>query len=413
MTVALTAALAACSSETGGTAIPGEIDIRLLSVGKYGTDPLEYRDTYEHNAAYGRSLALGRLADSVVIGADVDPKFTNSFEPRAITQPALTQFLLVSAAKSILEANGMILGFMAASSTHPPTDGRTWDGSDIFSPFGIGKTNRPEATSFSIMVLQFPDEQRAKTAAEQVEQADFDIAADQNARVTIDGYPNAKAHWRPGVASMAATMASGQYFINVYAQQPNPDAAELQKLLQRIFTAQLALLNQSPPLSARDSLHQDYDPQSMLRRTLNESGYAIPDAESHITRLPRGWLHYAADQRTWKTLLDDNGVDRISTAAALLLRARDSEAAVTLWAAINEQLPKTVDPPANTRDVVCKENPQPERSNGVHPAWYDNGRFYCNIRYDRYVARVASSQLADAQQRAAAQYALLAKSQYL
>ncbi|MGX1806354.1 DUF7373 family lipoprotein [Nocardia sp. NPDC055321] len=413
VTFALAVVLAACGGEIDGAAGPGEVDIRSLVVGKYETDPLEYRGTYQHSAAYGRSLALGRLADSVVIGPDVDPKFTNGFSARSITQPALTRFLLVSAAETILATNGMMFGFMASSSTHPPIVDKAWDGSDVFSPFGLGTTNRPEATSFSVMVLQFPDDQRAKVAAEQVEQADFDIAASQNVRVTLDGQPAARAHWRPGVPSMAATMAYGQYFINVYAQQPNPEESGLKDLIQRVFTAQLALLNQSPPLSARDSLHQDYDPQSMLRRTLTEGDNPAPDPDGQITRTPRGWLHYVSDQRAWKQLLDDSGVDHIAVSAALLLRARDSEAAEALWSAINDQLPKSVDPPANTRDVVCKENPEPERSRGLRPAWNDNGRFYCNIRYDRYVARVASTQLADAQQRAAAQYALLAKSQYL
>lgn len=413
--LAMTTVLAACGSGVSGTPAPGEVDIRKLAVGKYNTDPLEYWGSYRHSAYDGKALALGRLADSVVIGSDIDPMFTNGFSAQVLSQPASTIFLLVQATKSILADDGMMFGFTGSASTHPPIAGNTWDGADNFSPFGHAMASDPKATSFSVMVLQFPDEQHAQAAAVQVEQADFDVAADQNVRVNLNGQPTAKAHWRPGVASMAATMAFGQYFINVYVQQPNPEEAGLKDLVQRIFAAQRTLLEQSPPLSARDSLHQDYDPHAMLRRTLHGRKSVTADAESEITRTPRGWLHFAEDQRTWKQLLDTSGVDRIATATegALLLRARDPEAAATLWSGINALLPNSVDAPADTRDVVCQEEPKPKRSTGIRPAWYNNGRYYCNIRYDRYVARVASSQLSDAQQRAAAQYALLAKSQYM
>lgn len=93
-----------------------------------------------------------------------------------------------------------------------------------------------------------------------------------------------------------------------------------------------------------------------------------------------------------------------------MLRARDSKAAASLWSEINAMTPGSVDKPADVPDVACTEKQHPKPP-GYSSAWDASDRFMCTLRYDRYVARVASSQLTDAHQRAAAQYALLANSQ--
>ncbi|MEU0540299.1 hypothetical protein ABZ319_10545 [Nocardia sp. NPDC005978] len=405
--------LTACGSDITGSAAAGEIDIRKLSVGNYSTDPLDVRSTYSRSVWDGKELAMARLGDAVAIGADVDPRFAYGVVAEALPTPLHTTDVLAAAVKPIMESNNFMFGFTASASTHPLVDTVFYDHSGNFKPFGGADTN-PEATSFNVTVLQFPDESRARAAGEQIEAADFAIAADQNTHITLDGRPGARAHWRPGVASMTATLVDGQYVVNVFVQQPKPELATLKTLAEQVFTAQLPLLAQSPPLNARDSLRQDYDPDGLLRRTLHKSEFATPDANDEASRTPRGWLHFVADQRTWKQLLDKAGVDRIATTTegALMFRTRDADSAAALWSDINALMPKTVEAPPNTRDVACVENPKP-KSGGFSSAWDAKDRFLCTIRYDRYVARVASSTLSDVHQRAAAQYALLAKSQYL
>lgn len=410
----LAASLAACGSDIEGFPSPGEIDIRQLDVGNYNTDPAEYRGKSRHSVAAGEMLDFSRLVDHVVIGSDVDEKFAHGLLSKLLPTPTHTTNVLTEAAKPILEATGMLYGFSAAASTHPLVDTTYYDSTGNFKPFGGADTN-PEATSFNITVLRFPDADGARTAAEQIEAADFDVAPDVNARVTIDGVPTARAHWRPGVPSLAATVSYGSHLINVFVQQPTANLPELKSLAERVFAAQVLLLERMPVLSPRDSLLQPPDPHGVARRTLSLNDGLAVDADSNAIRTPRGWLHFVPEQRVWEPMLESSGVDYIATTkkTAILFRARDADAARSLYGAINGLESHQVEPPPLSRDIMCAENPQPKFGGNVSQSWDAGDRFLCTIRYDRYVARVAASQLTDAQQRASAQLALLAKSQYM
>ncbi|MEV6771304.1 hypothetical protein AB0N05_22055 [Nocardia sp. NPDC051030] len=399
-------ALAGCGTVAGSPAA-GEIDVRTLAVGNYPTNPIDVRGAYRHSVSYGRALAVARLSDAVVIGADVGPGFVYT----ALSQPS-TDYAIATAAKPALDRNNMVLAYSASVSDRPRLDTLYFDNSGNASPLG-GWERDPEATTFNATVMQFPDEQRARAAAEEIESADFDVAPDLNARVTLDKHPSARAHWRPGVPTLAAIQSRGAYVVSVYVKLPKPELDGLKDLAGKVLDAQFPLLDQIPPLTQRDILRLDYDPQNMLRRTLHPGDYPYP-SKDEVTRTPRGYLKNVADQGVWKQLLDTNGVDQTSTTqkGALLFRARDAEAATTLWSGINALIPTSTDAPPGVPGVTCAQNPKSSNSSNIL-AWDYSDRYLCTLHYDRYVARVASSQLADAQQRATAQYALLAKAQYL
>ncbi|MEU6580779.1 hypothetical protein [Nocardia sp. NPDC046763] len=418
---ALTALLAAtalsgCGSQVGGTPAAGEVDVRKFPIGNFPTDPFDIRYSYQHNAVDGKQIALARLMDNVVIGADVDPKFGHNVTGLLMdsVNSAQASRVLAGAVRPALESNGMMFGFSAAASTRELPKSREVDQTDNFNPFG-GALSDPEATAFNVTVLQFPDQQRAQAAADQMEAVDFAVAADQNVKVTLSKQPSAKAHWRPGVPSMAATMPYGQYVINVYVAQPKPDLDGLRELADQVFAAQLPLLDQAPALSPHEIFRLDYDPDAMLRRTLHPKSVFEAKPIHEATHTPRGHLHLIYDQTTWKRLLDDNGVDKISTASSggLLFRARDADASAKLWSGIVATTSGSVEGPANVPDVSCVQNKV-----ALGDAWWGyyvgkTGFYVCTLRYDRYVARVAGDQLIEAQQAAAAQYALLANSQYM
>lgn len=415
------ASLAGCGGPVGGTPVAAEADVQQLGVGNYPTDPLDIRFSYSHAFASGesvRALAIARLTDHVVIGADVDPRFSHNVLALSLDSANATKLtkVLGGAVQPALESNGMMFGFSAAASSRALPKSRNRDRSGNFSPFD-GAEGEPDTSTFNVTVLQFPDQQRAQVAADQMEAADFAVAADQNVRIVLDKQPNAKAHWRPGVPSMAATLAYGQYVVNVYVAQPKPDLNELRKLAEQVFAAQLPLLDQAPALSPHEIFRLDYDPDSMQRRTLHPNEYIRPHSISEATRTSRGYLHYVDDQATWKRLLDENGVDRMSMASSggMLFRAHDAKAAEALWSGINSTTDGSVATPAKVPDVGCTSVPKED----FEQSWYaydltSTGTVYiCTLHYDRYVARVASAQLTDVQQRAAAQYALLAKAQYM
>ncbi|MFJ4658161.1 hypothetical protein ACIP5Y_43415 [Nocardia sp. NPDC088792] len=414
------AALTGCGSAVSGTPAAGEIDVRKLAVGNYPTDPLDVRMENNFGTDTGESGALARLADSVVTGPDVDPKFSHNVLSLYLrsSESAKYSSVLAGAVQPVLDGNGMMFGYSAAASTHALVKSAGFPDDDTFNPFA-GAQGDPDATSFNVTVLQFPDAQQAQTAAVQMEAADFAVAADQNVHVTLDKQPDAKAHWRPGIPSLAATLAHGGYVVNVYVAQPSPDLDGLRKFADQVFAAQLPLLDQAPALSARDIFRMQYNPDPMLRRTLHPNQYLDLDAFTEITHTARGYLHYVDDQATVKRLLEDSGVDLVSTAkkGGLLFRARDAKSATTLSSGIDKLLPGATDPPAGVPDAACMENPNPKSGFSMdvdgYNAWNAENKYTCTVHYDRYVARVASNQLIDAQQKAAAQYAVLANSQAL
>ncbi len=407
------AVLVGCGSNVDGYPLAGEIDIRKLDVGNYPTDPFDVRANQEHGPAGGKTLAMVRLADAIALGTEIDSSLVYGDMGGPAVSPTNGAEVLSKAVRPALARNGELLSVTTASSSQPLPSASKYDVSDNFRPFGSVK-GIPDATAVNITVLQFPDQQRAQTAAEQMEAADFDVAADQNARFSLSGYPEAKAHWRPGVPSIAATLAHGQYVMNVFVQLAKSDIDAMKALATKAFDVQIPLLNGLAPLSARDMLHLDYDPDGMMRRTLHPANYLSLAAKQEMVHGARSYLQFTADRAPWKKLFDEQGVDRVSMATngAQLMRARDPKAATALWSGIKPLQPGSVETPSGVPDVFCGENPNPNKDE-YETAWDSKNRYYCTLRYDRYVARVASSQLSDLHQRAAAQYALLAKSQYL
>lgn len=413
VSVAIVALLTSCGGQVEGTPGAGEIDIRKLDVGNYPTDPLDVRATPDHSNSGGRALATARLADSIALGVDIDSSLVYGDMGGTVVNPSTGSDVLGKAVRSALTDNGMLLAVTTASSSRPLPITYEYDLSDNFKPFGAVK-GIADSTAVNVTVLQFPDNDRARAAAEQMEAADFEVAADQNSRVQLSGYPDAHAHWRPGVPTMAATLAHGSYVMNVFVQLPQSEIESLKALVARAFDAQKPLLDRIAPLSAREMLRLDYDPEGMMRRTLHPAKYLSLSAKQEMVHGPRGFLQFAADRAPWKKLFDEYEVDRISIATngAQLMRARDPKAATGLWSGIRPLQPGSVEGPPGVPDVFCGENPNPNKSE-QETAWDSKNRYYCTLRYDRYVARVASSQLSDLHQRAAAQYALLAQSQYL
>ncbi|WP_067818982.1 DUF7373 family lipoprotein [Nocardia inohanensis] len=402
--VALTAVAGAtaCGPSVSGSPAAGEPDIRRFDVGQYSVLPLDYRAQYSHKVYQGKELGAMRLAGFVATGAEIDPNLKYGREGYGITTAENVGNVLAAVDTPIINGSNMMFGFsMAAADTDPGTRDKTvqreanrTDGS-----------NSAKTTSVNIVVLQFPDAESAAKIAADIEAADFAVAADANQAVTLEKYPEAKGHWRPGIPSLGVTLAHGNYLINVFIQKPSPELAELKALAQQAVSVQLPLLDQLPPLTARDMVRQDYDSQGMFRRTLHPKDSPDPAVNTEWVFTARGFLHQVTEQDRWRAMLDPSGVDFVSQAkgGALLLRARDAGAAASLTTAITGSFKNKASAPQGVPDVICEEAADPKTTE----------RFRCVVRYSRYVALVASNQLTDAHQRAAAQYALLANAEWM
>ncbi|QLY31873.1 DUF7373 family lipoprotein [Nocardia huaxiensis] len=394
---ALAATVLTGCATISGTPAAGEIDVRALDIGSYPVEPLDYRREYNHRLDNGAELAVMRLAGAVANGLEIDPALKYTTRVVDITSASRADMVLAEVAAQAAERHGMQFGYSTTSSTHKISqDG--FGSTEVMNAFGHGEPP-PDGSAVNLTVLQFPDQDSARTAAIDMEAADFAVAPDLNERLTLTDYPDAKAHWRPGITNMAATLARGNYVINVFVQLPEADSNLLRARAQQVLAVQLPLLDALQPLSAREVLRLDYDPEGMLRRTLHPEKYMTPSVQTENWLAARAFLHGAGDMESWRELLGIGGVDYTSTvkSGGMVLRARDETSATALSSAIQAKTAKAADAPEGVPDSWCNVEESKTRNN-----------FYCMVRYDRYVARVTSTQLKDAHQRAAAQYALLA-----
>lgn len=403
MILTVLALASGCGSGVPGAPAAGEIDVRGFDVGKYSVIPLEYRGEYAHKQFKGNELAAMRLAGNIPTGTEIDPSLKYGRGADGITSALNVSMILADVAKPIIAKSGMMFGF---STSAADTDGTAkGDYTDQIDVNHKGGANSARTTSVSLMVIQYPDTKSAASTAVEIEAADFAVAADANEAVTLEKYPEAKGHWRPGIPTLGMTLSHGNYLINVFVQKPDPELSELKKLAQQALSVQLPMLDGLPPLTRREVVRQDYDPQGMFRRVLHPDNAPSPWADGEYVVTARGFLHYVAEPELWKSMIDPAGVDAVATAkdGGVLLRASDAAAATALRKSIAATKKAESAAPHGVPDVSCGEIAKPARSE----------RFMCVVNYKRYVGYLTSSQLTDAQQRAAAQYALLANAEWM
>lgn len=382
-----------CGSGVNGQPAAGEIDVRTLDVGAYSTLPLDLRYEYSNRLDSGRQLAVMRLADQVVIGPDIDPVLKYGHGGVGLLSTEAATNVLADAAGPVLDKYQMMFGFSAGSGS------------------AASKKEDPDAgdtTKLTLAVLQFPDAESARNAAPELDAADFDLAREENRSVSLPKYPDAHSHWRPGIPTLGSTMAHGQYVVTLFVHTPTADINQLTDLAQKAYATQTRLLDGLAPLSLEGVLRLPYDPDGMLRRTFNADGIGSPSVGSQAAFTSQGFLHFIDNQEKWKLIATDIGLDRFartdSPNSSLLFRVRDSAAAARLLPELLETTyPVSRDVPRGIPGARCGESNTSDD--------YQKARFRCVVQYRQYVAAVHSSQLIDAQQRAAAQYAVLANSQ--
>ncbi len=385
--IAATTVLTGCSA-VSGTAVPGEPDVRGLDIGSYPVTPLDMRWEYLNSLVGGTELAIMRLSDSVINGIDVDPKLKYNRGAKGFEDARAATELLADVNGPVLERHKFMFGLGITSADRAKREK------------SIGET------AVTIGVLQFPDAATAKAAARDLDQTDFAVAPDQNKAVALKKYPDAHSHWRPGIPSLGTTMAVGSYVLTLLVTWPSPDLDSLTSLAEKTYEIQVPLLKELPALSKREVLELPFDPDGMLRRILtSEEFFFAPAAGTVGTFKPRGVLHWVGEPTDVQKAMQDSGVDSIALADdTYLWRTKDADAAAKFAGSrLTASRWTDIDAPKDVPDARCREDANPNDS---------DQKYVCIVHYDRYVAQVQSGQPIDVRQRAAAQYALLANSQY-
>lgn len=384
--VALTAVAAGCAQE--GTATPGEPDVRTLDAGTYPVN----RHSYDPNANGSGAILEGmRMADAVVPTVQVDSSLRVGRGGIVLTtvKDVVSVSHLSSSAKPVLENRGFIAGFATS-------------GSDLPDPAGSTAPD-PKATTVTVRLLRFPSADNAKLAARELEDADFTVALDQNRKLTVPDYPDAFAHWRPGVSNVGMTMPRKEFVISVFVSRPSSDQADLLSWLKKSLDAEVPLVDAfaATPADRIDKL--PVDPDHLLARILvADRDNRKPNPDSFAVFGPTMLIHPAGDQALRTRLVKDTGLDAMASIDDnYLFRTRDAKSGADLVSGLISSLGETSvsgPGPENVPDTKC-----------VHRKSGD-AAFRCYVIYKRYVGVVNAESQADADRMATAQYALFANS---
>ncbi|MDT5218405.1 MAG: serine/threonine kinase PknH [Mycobacterium sp.] len=376
------------------TAQKNAVDISKLNVGNYGTKPRPLPGPT--TAEQGKFLEAFRLAEGIVDPYEVDHLLDHVYgnaSPDPATAAATISGTGTPLTQPVLEKYGMISAYIVQGVSKRIAD------------FVRDK----EGDVLLIMLTSFPNDDAAAKAAAEMDAVDFAVN-NENRGAQIPGYPQAKAHYRPGSPSVGATMASGRLVASIIARSDaNPDVSYLTQQVKKTLDQQTPLMTKLIPGGAISLTSLPLDPDRMLSRLFVPAEQPKVSAEFGSMG-PRAAGLCADSQARKDGLFAQAGVDRCAfSTESQLARTKDEAAAKTLLPKLVESeraefIDHDVASPEGLPDVKCFEQKQDIVADNA------NARFVCFVSFGRYVGSVISNEEKDAQQRAAAQYAILVNS---
>ncbi|MFJ9367361.1 hypothetical protein ACIRRA_23475 [Nocardia sp. NPDC101769] len=380
--LALTALLSGCGKS--GTAVPGELDVRTLDTGSYPVN----RYTYDrNNSGKGNTLEGIRMTAAVAPAVKIDSHLNigRGGVVLSTVDDVVNVSHLSSAVKGVLTNRGFVAGFAASGSDREDVN----DNPD------------PNGTTITTRVLRFPSADNAKLAARELEDADFNVALNVNQKLTLPDYPDAYAHWRPGVPNIGLTMARKDFVVSLFILRPSADQQDLLSWAKKTLDAQVPTLDAFQETPNDQISRLPVDPDRLLARTLvTDRDHKTVDPDNFAV-FPANWLILPSDDMSyWTKLVSDGGADEMSSADGnFVIRLRDGKASTDFVTGMISNLQETATSgPDKVPDVKC-----------VHRT-SDKTPSRCYVSYKQYVGVVNGTNDSDAQKKAAAQYALLANS---
>ncbi|WP_280234013.1 DUF7373 family lipoprotein [Nocardia cyriacigeorgica] len=395
----LATSTAACGDTLSGSPVPGEIDIRDLDTGTYPTLPVDAHDDPIRAPFYDMPQVAGmRVADFTATADEIDPSLKYTLDHDVSFDPIHSEFdKFGTDLGKIADENGYLYSFATGGSSKP-----------LYVTQSSGQwptKTEPGATAVALLIIQFPDEDTAKRAAQQFHDRDLAQFEEENRPVVLDKYPNAHSHWNPKSPFMRSTIAHGPYVVAGQISTPTNDVQSLTDLAAKAYDIQLPLLDQLPPVTDIQMLSLPWDPDRLVARAMDPLNTGKPSlGDSSVNVGLRGILHAAPDRGTARSSYTAMNAVRFGTSGdSIVVRTESYDSARK---AITDELfpvaaTKIADAVPSVPDSVCTETAE---KYGL--TRFD--RFVCMVAYHEYVGIVTSDQLVDVHQRAAAQYSILA-----
>ncbi|MGS2808730.1 DUF7373 family lipoprotein [Nocardia sp. MW-W600-9] len=388
-----------CAAPISGQAKPGmtPVDLATLKTGAAVTEPTAFDLKYSDTAKSVRLIEGRRLLNVLVQPIDVDPELTKRLTTKVFADGT-----------DMSKDDGLPEQFKAAV-----------DGNSFIAGVTASRTNGSvrDTKGLHLSVLHFATAQDSKNAATAMYQVSTSGESPRQP-VTIPGYAEANGSTKDGTA-VSAFQAHGPFVIAVSISQETADQAGLAAKVKKTLDLQLPALDKYRVIAPDDLLDLPLDPDGIMRRATGKSPSGDPYGMSYHeedfgTFEPSGILHFERNPAEARKAFDAAGVDLVGRRFSTVYRTRDVEAAFTLQTALAKRgkSDSELAPPPGIADAQCLrlEDEDPNRGyNGI-----------CVLVYGRYVAVVMSlASVSKAalqvdpilQERTAAQYAILKKSE--
>jgi len=377
---------------------PPAVDAATLDTGKYLTLPRKLGQVASEEE--GRMAEAIRMAEAVADPTAVDPSLVvqTVFGPLITPSDVASNISLTGQAvvAPVLAKYGMVSGrVLMASNTE-------------LDPSGEQKPEQ-DVKTVMIMLLRFPDAASAKSAAVEMDAADFAVSP-ENVPVPVTKYPTAHGHWRSTHPSLASTLAHNDFVIHVLVLNPTPNLETLTGMVEKTFDQEIAVLDKFAPTPVQRISKLPKDPYGLIGRLVDLTPGTEPPLSTTVASYGPNGARQVQNEREMKDkAYETAGVDQAGVwidpklGGSSLLRARDHDAAAQLMdaeVATDADIDHPIDGVPGLADSKCFALTPESSTEGF--------KFECYLQYDRYVAGTYSGDEADTRQRAAAQYALLA-----
>ncbi|MFI5502026.1 hypothetical protein ACIA5E_23440 [Nocardia asteroides] len=388
-----------CAAPISGQAKPGmaPVDLAALKTGAAVTEPTTFELKYSDTAKTVRLIEGRRLLDVLIQSIDVDPELTKRDTTRIFADGSdmSKDDGLPEMFKAAVDDNSFIAGVTASRTNGSVRDTR----------------------GMHLSVLHFATAQDSKNAAAAMYQLST-TGERPRQPVTIPGYPEANGSSGDGSA-VSSFQAHGPFVVVTSMSQETPDTAGLAAKIKKALDLQIPALDKYRVIAPDDLLDLPLDPDGIMRRATGKSPSGDPYGMSYHeedfgTFAPSGILHFERNPVEARKAFEEAGVDLVGRRFSTIYRTRDVESAFKLQTALAKRGKgdSELAPPPGIADAQCvrMEESDPNRGyNGICVLVY--GRYVAVVMSLATVSRAALQVDPTLQERTAAQYAILKKSE--
>ncbi|MEU8896899.1 hypothetical protein AB0C65_13655 [Nocardia sp. NPDC048505] len=381
-----TLSTAGCGGDDN-TSSPG-IDVTKIDSGNFQAVPWDVEKT--RTQLTGVALEDVRISNSMALPFEIDGRYPYQrlvSPERRVTASTLPEIHSLSTE----EVRELSAGFIAGADTSAER-----------------RQISPLLSSYIEMTaLRFPD--AAQAAAATLRIADRQATNLPGETLQVPDFPQARAKWSASKKYMDAWLTQDAMVLYVHIGDPAndpPDLAALLGLVRHAFAGQTERLKGYTPTPADQLGSLPMDTDGLLSRTLpwDTQQQRNKQWDQSAIMPPQTALHFDMRPALTKAAFDDAGVDLVAYAQSRIYRTRDSAAAARLVSALIDQRSEgwqPMDSPPNMPGVRCVT---------TKPMSFGADRYppTCFPTYGKLVAQVAGKNVQELQQKAAAQYKLLA-----